>query len=132
MSIFINILIKLHNCFLVLITNEQYYRESGKTAVNLWGLNGLLVRNDEIFSQDGHGSSDAAYSSETVVREYDYDAYGNEISYENDDNPYRYCSEYYDDESGIVFVNSDLNNLLDGIKSLKRVGGNSYQYNTYD
>ena len=35
-----------------------------------------------------------------------------------------------DDEMGIMFVNDDSNDILDGIKSLKRVGGNSYQYNT--
>ncbi len=69
----------------------------------MWGLNGLLVRNDEIFSQDGHGSSDAAYSSETVVREYDhfYDAFGNEVT-ENaaDTDPFRYYGEYFDPETG--------------------------------
>lgn len=35
-----------------------------------------------------------------------------------------------DDEIGIIFVNDDSDKIMDGIKSLKRVGGNSYQYDT--
>lgn len=35
-----------------------------------------------------------------------------------------------DDEQGIIFINDDSNRSLDGIKSLRRIGGNSYQYST--
>lgn len=35
-----------------------------------------------------------------------------------------------DDEHGIVFINNDLNNALDGITSISRVGGNSYKYSS--
>ena len=35
-----------------------------------------------------------------------------------------------DDEQGIVFINDDLNDKLNGIKTIKRIGGNSYYYNT--
>lgn len=35
-----------------------------------------------------------------------------------------------DDESGIVFMNNSADDILDGIVSLERVGGNSYQFNT--
>ncbi len=48
------------------------------------------------------------------------------------DNIYYITNGAVDDEAGIVFFNSDTNNILDGIKSLKRIGGNSYQYNTSD
>ena len=33
-----------------------------------------------------------------------------------------------DDENGIVFINNELNAVLDGINSIKRIGGNSYWY----
>lgn len=36
-----------------------------------------------------------------------------------------------DDEQGIIFINDDSNSLLDGIKSIERIGGNSYHYSTY-
>ncbi len=35
-----------------------------------------------------------------------------------------------DDEQGIMFINDDSNGVLDGIKSINRMGGNSYQYST--
>ena len=37
-----------------------------------------------------------------------------------------------DDEEGIVFINDRSNELLDGIKNIKRIGGNSYQYRTFE
>ena len=36
-----------------------------------------------------------------------------------------------DDEEGIMFVNDDSDNILDGIHSIERIGGNSYRYSTY-
>lgn len=35
-----------------------------------------------------------------------------------------------DDETGIMFINDDSNEMLDGIQSIQRIGGNSYQYST--
>lgn len=35
-----------------------------------------------------------------------------------------------DDENGILFINDNSNEILDGIWSIKRVGGNSYKYST--
>lgn len=35
-----------------------------------------------------------------------------------------------DDEQGIVFINDSSNAVLDGIKSMERLGGNSYRYST--
>ena len=45
------------------------------------------------------------YSGE-VVKTYDYDAYGNELSRDlADENPFRYCGEYYDTETGLIGKN---------------------------
>ncbi len=35
-----------------------------------------------------------------------------------------------DDEQGILFINDNSNNMLDGIHSIKRIGRNSYEYDT--
>lgn len=35
-----------------------------------------------------------------------------------------------DDESGIMFVNDDSGDFLDGINSIERIGGNFYKYDT--
>ena len=35
-----------------------------------------------------------------------------------------------DDENGIMFINDESNRILDGVKSVTRIGGNSYRYDT--
>jgi RHS repeat-associated protein len=73
------------------------------TKVNLWGASGLAARNNEIFSSDAHGNTDEAHG--TTTKRYIYDAYGNQINEnENDDNPYRYCGENYDEETGLYYL----------------------------
>ena len=40
-----------------------------------------------------------------VDKTYDYDAYGNEYSRDiSDENPFRYCGEYYDTETGFIYL----------------------------
>ena len=40
-----------------------------------------------------------------VDKTYDYDAYGNEYSRDlADENPFRYCGEYYDTETGFIYL----------------------------
>ena len=40
-----------------------------------------------------------------VDKTYDYDAYGNELQQNsNDSNPFRYCGEYYDTETGFIYL----------------------------
>ena len=44
-------------------------------------------------------------ASGTVTKSYDYDPYGVEMDAdENDPNPYRYCGEYFDNESGCAYL----------------------------
>ena len=74
-------------------------------SVNMWGMTGLAARNDDLFSSDAHGNTDAEYSGETTVKKYAYDAYGNAINDNgDDDNPYRYCGESYDEETGLYYL----------------------------
>lgn len=45
--------------------------------------------------------------SGNVIREYAYDSFGNEISPDKkDDNPYRYAGEYFDRETGNIYLRS--------------------------
>ena len=64
------------------------------------GAAGLISANGNYYYTDYHGS---------VVRYgdsvYSYDAFGNEKSENtNDSNPFRYCGEYADSESGLVYL----------------------------
>ena len=35
---------------------------------------------------------------------YDYDTFGNELTLNTDPNPFRYCGEYLDDETGLIYL----------------------------
>ena len=44
-------------------------------------------------------------SNGEVTKTYNYDAYGNELTRDqNDPNPFRYCGEYYDTETGFIYL----------------------------
>lgn len=41
----------------------------------------------------------------SVTKTYEYDSFGNEVNPDNkDDNPFRYCGEYYDKETGEIYL----------------------------
>lgn len=55
---------------------------------------------------NGHGDVVQLTSSNgTVMMTYDYDAFGNlKVAYTDDTNPYRYCGEYFDIETGTYYL----------------------------
>ena len=84
---------------------EETQNSAVSPKINMWGVTGIAARNDEVFSSDAHGNTDEGYDGTTTVRRYIYDAYGNAISDNGeDDNPYRYCGENYDEETGLYYL----------------------------
>ena len=54
---------------------------------------------------NGHGDVVQMLVGTTVVKSYKYDAFGNEIGINMaDTNPFRYCAQYYDKESGTIYL----------------------------
>ncbi len=54
---------------------------------------------------NGHGDVAQMLAGTTVVKSYNYDAFGNEIGINTaDTNPFRYCAQYYDKESGTIYL----------------------------
>ena len=44
-------------------------------------------------------------STGAITKNYQFDAFGNElIANDNDNNPFRYCGEYYDTETGLIYL----------------------------
>ncbi|HEX9059398.1 MAG TPA: RHS repeat-associated core domain-containing protein [Clostridia bacterium] len=64
-----------------------------------------------------------------MVKSYNYDAFGNEKSPDaNDTNPFRYCGEYFDKETGTVYLRARYYNPADGrFVSEDSVQGNSVE-----
>ena len=103
------------------VDNEQiYYINDGDnviaelyedevTAYYLRGLNlyGSFIGNDEYFYlYNAHGDVvNLTDTSGYIEHTYRYDAFGNEREPESsDNNPFRYCGEYYDGETGSYYL----------------------------
>ena len=75
------------------------------TATYLRGAN-LIARNEEYYLFNAHGDVvNLTNASGAVTRSYAYDAFGNEKNPdENDANPFRYCGECWDSETGTYYL----------------------------
>ncbi len=73
-------------------------------------------------------------SQQNSIRELPFDQYDKSIDflYARKEGALIFfvTSAAVDDEQGILFINDDSNNMLDGIHSIKRIGRNSYEYDT--
>ncbi|MFQ8688152.1 MAG: RHS repeat domain-containing protein [Lachnospirales bacterium] len=65
-----------------------------------------LYRNDKLYLFNGHGDvTSMVDKSGKVTKTYSYDAFGNEINRDkNDTNPFRYCGEYWDNETESIYL----------------------------
>jgi len=72
------------------------------------GMNGHLVRSTQHGFYLFNARGDVMHltdASGAVIRTYRYDAFGNELNQNpNDTNPFRYASEYYDSETGSIYL----------------------------
>ena len=75
------------------------------TAKYVWGVE-LITNGTVYYVYNAHGDVvQLLNASGTLTKTYDYDAYGNELSRDlNDSNPFRYCGEYYDTETGFIYL----------------------------
>ncbi len=66
----------------------------------------LIKSNSAYYLYNIHGDViQLVDTSGNLLKTYDYDAYGNEITRDlNDTNPFRYCGEYYDTETGFIYL----------------------------
>ncbi len=93
--------------------SDRFYNINGVVAIEKVGdtvytsLLGIerIRRNDTLYLYDAHGNVVNLINSSGIEKVYDYDAYGNQLSIETgDDNPFRYCGEYYDEETGLIYL----------------------------
>ena len=66
----------------------------------------LLYSEDYKYVLNAHGDVVALIgTTNEVAKRYEYDSYGNEINIApTDTNPFRYCGEYYDRETGQIYL----------------------------
>ena len=68
--------------------------------------NDRTYRNDKLYLFNGHGDVTSMIDkSGNVTKTYSYDAFGNELNRDkNDTNPFRYCGEYWDNETESIYL----------------------------
>ncbi len=76
----------------------------------------LLYKDDKIIFEENFEDYDKSYNIKSIRKE--------------ENRMFFILNGAVDDEDGIVFL-YDENNVMDGIASLERIGGNSYKYKTY-
>ncbi len=117
----------LFSCHQEKTADEEYYSYKINT----------LLKDEDFYTAQIKGDSFDLYNSEqTLLKTIHFDEYDNSfrLNYIRKEG----CKMYFvqsgsvDDEEGIVFINDESNNILDGIKKLKRCGGNSYYYSTWE
>lgn len=73
-------------------------------------------------------------NKQEMIKEIPFEDYNDNIEFiyarKEETAIYFVMSGSVDDEQGIMFVNDDSDDFLDGIKTITRIGGNSYQYST--
>ena len=82
---------------------------SAVNATNYFGANGVFARKSgssvNVLYKNGHGDTVLLTNGNTVVRDYEYDAYGKERGISPaDENPFRYSGEYFDSETGFIYL----------------------------
>ena len=76
------------------------YKSNSLYATNKLGIGGIISRNGVNLLKDAHGD----VSSLGGANPYTYNAYGVQTNSTGDSNPYRYCGEYWDEESGLIYL----------------------------
>jgi RHS repeat-associated protein len=80
------------------------------TESYLWGINLVAVENTDhlksYYMHNYHGDvTSLTDSNGNVIKSYSYDAFGNEKNIDaNDNNPFRYSGEYFDKETGTIYL----------------------------
>lgn len=124
--------------FIILVCLSIWYLTSNanldKQETYFRNIN-LLIKDIDFDIARVENSKILLYNSENeLVNEIIFNEYNKKIPLihikKQDSIIYFVTSLVVDDEMGIIFVNDDSDKIMDGIKSLKRVGGNSYQYDT--
>ncbi len=89
--------------------------KDGDTVYN-YGLDLISSSVGDYYIHDGHGGVIALANNEgTITPDYKYDAFGTQyIPMVDDSNPFRYCGEYYDKESDLIYLRARYYDPSDG------------------
>ena len=93
----------------------EYEDSISDGTIYYYGLNRTHNSNGEIYVYNAHGDTVQLVKNNAVVVSYTYDAFGNLTSQAGEsDNPFKYCSEYFDEETGTYYLRARYYNPANG------------------
>ena len=86
--------------------NIVYEYDASAGTAYYYGLHRVSAGNSQYYLYNAHGDVvQLTDGTGAVTKSYAYDAFGNEVNPSaNDTNPFRYCGEYYDVETGTIYL----------------------------
>lgn len=81
-------------------------------TVYTYGFGIATADGETSYLKNAHGDVVQLVKNGAVVKNYRYNAFGEEIGI--DENPFRYCGEYYDAESGTIYLRARYYNPANG------------------
>ena len=111
--------------------NEKYHNDQ---AEYFYQINNLIKDRDFHIAKVDKNKLELYNNKFELIDEITFEAYDDKIGFiaarKDGANIYFIISGSVDDEAGILFVNDESDSFLDGVKSIDRLGGNSYYYST--
>ena len=105
-----------------------------KTENYLYKINSIIKEMDFYTAKATDNKIILYNTKQEIIEEIPFEDYDDNIKFiyarKEDSTVYFVLDGSADDEQGIMFVNDDSDGFLDGIKTINRIGGNSYQYST--
>ncbi len=104
---------------------NKYYR--GVNGITYASMNGTV----SYYHKDAHGDVTALTDSTgTITKNYMYDSFGNQATEdETDTNPFRYAGEYFDAETGQIYLRDRYYSPSTGIADYTLKEGNYEEKN---
>ena len=93
----------------------EYADSISDRTIYYYGLNRTHNSNGEIYVYNAHGDTVQLVKDGVVTVTYTYDAFGNlTLQTGESDNPFKYCSEYFDEETGTYYLRARYYNPANG------------------
>ena len=105
-----------------------------KTEDYLYNINSIIKEMDFYTAKVDDNKIILYDTEQEMIKEIPFENYDESIKFiyarKENSTIYFVLSGSVDDEQGVMFVNDGSDDFLDGIKTINRIGGNSYQYST--
>ena len=130
--IFLVLILVLLGVFL--FTSCNFFPSNQDREVYLYKINSIIKDMDFSTAKTYDGKIILYNTEREIIKEIPFEDYDKNIKFiyarKDESAIYFVISAVVDDEQGIMFVNDGSDRFLDGIKTIKRIGGNSYQYSS--